>query len=259
MSKPNLFSYATSELSQDAFICWLLSWASPENKNSDVGLHECATTLVRVLFEKHKLIAPQAIEQVVVRKQDNNIDVFCIINKKYPIIIEDKIGSKSHSNQLARYLKDVKGRGFDENNIIPIYFKTEDQCDYSSIKKNGYHPLLREEIIDILNKYNGANAILLDYRDHLQSITDKVESYKSKEITGWDRYSWVGFYRELQKQLGCGNWDYVANPNGGFLGFWWYFQGSDECKQYLQLEEDKFCFKIEVKNKNQRKTLRQCK
>jgi len=26
---PNLFRFATSELSQDAFICWLASWADP--------------------------------------------------------------------------------------------------------------------------------------------------------------------------------------------------------------------------------------
>ena len=30
--KPNLFKYATSELSQDAFICWLLEWAKPQNR-----------------------------------------------------------------------------------------------------------------------------------------------------------------------------------------------------------------------------------
>ena len=29
--KNNLFSYATSELSQDAFICWLCSFALPED------------------------------------------------------------------------------------------------------------------------------------------------------------------------------------------------------------------------------------
>ncbi len=32
---PNLFSYATSELSQDAFICWSLEWASPVNAEKD--------------------------------------------------------------------------------------------------------------------------------------------------------------------------------------------------------------------------------
>jgi len=256
MNKPNLFSYATSELSQDAFICWLLSWASPEYKNSDNDLHECAAGFITLFFDKHQLKSPETIEQVEIRKQDKNIDVLCIINSKYPIIIEDKTGTKHHSNQLARYIEEIKGRDFDDDNIIPIYYKTEDQGNYSSVKKNGYHLLLREEIVDVLNKYRGANSILLDYRNHLQSISDKVESYKSKEITGWGWYSWVGFYRELQKQLGGGNWDYVANPNGGFLGFWWHFQGSDECKQYLQLEQDKLCFKIWVKNKDQRRALR---
>ena len=245
MKKPNLFSYATSELSQDAFICWLLSWASPKYKGSDVDLHECALELIRLFFEKHKLIAPPTIEQVEIRKQDKNIDVLCIINSKYPIIIEDKTGTKHHSNQLARYLKVIKDRDFDENNIIPIYFKTGDQSNYSSVVKNGYHPLLREEIIGVLNQYVGENPILVDYRNHLQSITDKVESYQAKEVTqAWSRDAWVGFYSELQKRLGAGAWDYVANPKKGFLGFWWHFQGNKECKQYLQLEQEKLCFKI---------------
>lgn len=256
MNHPNLFSYATSELSQDAFICWLLSWASPKYKESDVGLHECSLNLIKILFEKHKINPPSVIEQVEIRKQDNKIDVLCIINSKHPIIIEDKTGTKDHSNQLSRYLEEIKGRNFEKNNIIPIYFKTEDQSNYLSVIKNGYQPLLREEIISILGSYNGENAILLDYRNHLQSISNKVDSYKSKKITDWSWYSWVGFYRDLQKQLGAGDWDYVANPSGGFLGFWWHYQGNEECGQYLQLEENKFCFKIWVKNNDQRGILR---
>jgi hypothetical protein len=34
--KPNIFKYATSELSQDAFICWLLAWAKDENKSLQI-------------------------------------------------------------------------------------------------------------------------------------------------------------------------------------------------------------------------------
>nr|WP_260390277.1 hypothetical protein [Ornithobacterium rhinotracheale] len=30
--KPNLFQYATSELSQDAFLCWLIAWADAREK-----------------------------------------------------------------------------------------------------------------------------------------------------------------------------------------------------------------------------------
>ena len=36
---PNIFSYATSELSQDAMIAWLLQWASPEYGEADPDLH----------------------------------------------------------------------------------------------------------------------------------------------------------------------------------------------------------------------------
>ena len=256
MNQPNLFSYATSELSQDAFICWLLAWASPEYENTDKDLHQCAVTFISALFGKHSKNAPSNIDQVDIYKQDNNIDVLCVINNIYPILIEDKTGTKNHSDQLVRYLETVKSKSYKEENIIPIYFKTEDQANYSDVLKNGYKPFLRADFLNILSEYSGKNAILIDYRRHLQSITEKVESYKSLEISKWGWYSWVGFYLKLQESLGAGHWDYVANPTGGFLGFWWNFQGNDNCEQYLQLEQDKFCFKIWVKNNDERRSLR---
>ena len=257
MDRPNLFSYATSELSQDAFICWLLSWASPEFKKIDKGLHQCAVKFIQVLFEIHSKEAPSGFEKVEIIKQDNNIDVLCIINGKYAILIEDKTGTKNHSNQLVRYLEDIKKRSYKEEDIIPIYFKTEDQGDYSDVLDKGYKLFLRSDFIDTLNSYAGSNSILLDYRNYLQSISDKVESYKSLPIEQWDWYSWVGFYLMLQKKIGSGNWDYVPNPSGGFLGFWWHFQGDENCEQYLQLEEKKFCFKIWVNNPHDRGILRE--
>lgn len=256
MYRPNLFYYATSELSQDAFICWLLSWVSTEYKNTDKGLHQCAVRFVQALFKTHSKEAPSEFEKVEISKQENNIDVLCVINGMYAILIEDKTGTKNHSNQLARYLEDVKKREYKEEDILPIYFKTEDQGDYSDVLDNGYKLFLRPDFLDTLNSYTGSNSILLDYRDYLQSISDKVESYKSLPIDKWGWYSWVGFYLRLQRELGSGNWDYVANPNGGFLGFWWHFQGDDNCEQYLQLEQDKFCFKIKVNNSSDRSSLR---
>jgi predicted CopG family antitoxin len=256
MSQPNLFSYATSELSQDAFICWLLSWASPEFKNSDKDLHKCAISLIEALFDKHKISVPPKIEKVDITKQDKNIDVLCVINDIYPILIEDKTGTKNHSDQLKKYFEEVKIRDYKEENIIPIYFKTQDQSSYSDVIKEKYQPFLREDFLNILKTYQGTNAILVDYRGYLQSISDKVERYQSTKIAEWDWYAWTGFYLELQKRLERGDWDYVANPAGGFLGFWWHFQKDENCEQYLQLEEDKFCFKIWVKDKEERKRLR---
>ncbi len=155
MKAPNLFSYATSELSQDAFICWLLEWAEPKYKYVDSDLHECGTSLITSLFSKHEKDLPAEIYKVEVRKQDKNIDVLCIINDKYPILIEDKVGTKNHSDQLSCYLNIIKGRSYSEDNILPIYFKTRDQASYSEALKNGYRPFLRADFLNVLNSYSG--------------------------------------------------------------------------------------------------------
>jgi GNAT superfamily N-acetyltransferase len=256
MNRPNLFSFATSELSQDAFVCWLLSWSAPEYKEIDSKLNQCAIQLIQALFKKHEKEAPKIISNVEVSKQDSNIDILCIVNDSYVILIEDKIGTKNHSDQLARYLKEVKNRVYKDEYILPIYYKTEDQGDYSEIINAGYQTFLRDDILQILNEYNGENSIILDYREHLQSVSDNVASYQSLPIDKWNWYSWIGFYLRLQRELGDGNWDYVPNPSGGFLGYWWHFQGDEECEQYLQLEEDKLCFKVWVSESHRRRELR---
>ena len=51
MAKPNLFTYATSELSQDAMICWLLAWADPNN-SSNMQMYHIGVAFLNSLFEK---------------------------------------------------------------------------------------------------------------------------------------------------------------------------------------------------------------
>lgn len=48
MRKPNLFTYATSELSQDAVLCWLFSWADPKQSREDEALHDYVAHLKRI-------------------------------------------------------------------------------------------------------------------------------------------------------------------------------------------------------------------
>ncbi len=86
--------------------------------------------------------------------------------------------------------------------------------------------------------------LLEDYVTYLSEIETDVQSYKTLPITQWRWNSWKGFYSELQKQLGNGNWGYVSNPSGGFLGFWWHWDVTGDCEHYLQLEQDRLCFKI---------------
>ena len=53
-NRPNLFTYATSELSQDAFICWLAKWADPKYKNIDQALHQAGQEFVVSMIQKVK-------------------------------------------------------------------------------------------------------------------------------------------------------------------------------------------------------------
>jgi hypothetical protein len=45
MPAPNLLDFATSDLSQDAFICWLASWADPSCREPNGPLHQTAAAL----------------------------------------------------------------------------------------------------------------------------------------------------------------------------------------------------------------------
>ncbi len=140
MKVPNLFTFATSELSQDAFICWFLSWAKPTLKTEDQSLHKCATSFLREVFSKHSVEFPEVISSVEVKRQDQNIDVLCVVNEQYALIFEDKTHTKQHSNQLAIYKQRILDRKFNESDILPIYYKTEDQSDLSPVIKDGYQP-----------------------------------------------------------------------------------------------------------------------
>jgi hypothetical protein len=139
---------------------------------------------------------------------------------------------------------------------LPIYYKSEDQSCYSKVLENGYKPFLRNEMIATLDMYDGNNQILIDYREHLIQITKQVDSFMHLPIEDWSWHSWIGFYLRLQDELKAGDWDYVANPSGGFLGFWWHSHGDNECEQYLQLEENKLCFKIRVGDNSDKRELR---
>lgn len=86
MTTPNLFKFATSELSQDAFICWLLSWADQDyqtGSDKHKALNRLATSMLALFFKKAGNSLPSRIDKIVVKRQVNNIDVLCIINDTY--------------------------------------------------------------------------------------------------------------------------------------------------------------------------------
>lgn len=249
---PNLFAFATSELSQDAFLCWLLSWAKPELRTVDARLHETANLFIRQLLDKHGVGEDLEWQQVEVSAQHKRIDVLVVLNGEIAIPIEDKTNTGAHSGQLERYLK-VLSAEEKYQKILPIFFKTGDQCSYEHDEQYGYKTFLRQEFLKVLSygvELGVTNNIFREYHAYLQRIEDAVNSFSDTPPDDWpwkDPWeAWRGFFLLLQQEIAKAGWGYVPNSGGGFMGFWWHFQQMESSEVYLQLEGDRLCFKIKI-------------
>lgn len=266
MTTPNLFKFATSELSQDAFICWLLSWADQDyqtGSDKHKALNRLATSMLSLFFKKAGKSLPSRIDKIVVRRQVSNIDVLCIINDTYCVLIEDKVGSIQHSDQLVRYkqfMLNGHAQTFTEDKIIAIYLQTHDQSNYKAVLKDGFYPVTRKDLLNIFDSEQNAalkdSDIYIDYLNYLQSIEEAVQSFQSKPVKEWKKLAWIGFFQYLQAYLGEGNWKYVANKSGGFMGFWAFKQVEGDVAVYLLLEQDKVCFKVSVPSSKEHSKIR---
>lgn len=257
--KPNLFQFATSELSQDAILCWLAAWADPGSAAHDQALHQLGQAFLKIVVEKHGKKVSDIRTPIKITRQHRGIDVLLVINDSIALCIEDKVGTTEHSEQLQRYLAGLKEDGFSEDQIIPVYVQTGEQGSYRGVKAAGYGVIRRAELIALLREYldqGGSDSVARDFHDYLAEIERRVAAFRTRPFSEWEWYAWQGFYSEIQDQLGDGEWGYVANPSGGFLGYWWHWHAEADSEQYLQIEEGNLCFKISVDDDAKRPPLR---
>ena len=72
---PNLFHFATSELSQDAVLCWLLSWADVQYAKSP--LHNIGRALLNLIYTHAGMKTPESVN-LIVDKPQGHIDILTI-------------------------------------------------------------------------------------------------------------------------------------------------------------------------------------
>ena len=258
METPNIFNYATSELSQDAFILWFLDWANPENAKSDKSLCETAQAFVRLLLDKADL----EISSVDCKKQEHHIDVFAVINNHYALIVEDKTNTSEHDNQINRYSEWVKKqKDYSNLELHCVYYKTGNeskhklnslQSKYASDLQDRFFRIIgKEDVLNILKDTKSPNAILLDYIGRIKHLLELTNAFIKGSYKDWKWETWQGFYMALEDKLSNGDWGYVSNPSGGFLGFWWHWcplKNDPTIELYLQFEQDKLCVKVYSKS-----------
>ena len=244
--KPNLFALATKELSQDAFITWLLQWA-----DADCHEHNPALNAVAVAFVKRLIMLqsspPSQVTRVVAERQWRNIDVCAEVNDSHLIVIEDKVGSGQHSDQLARYRK--IGEDWCQENgceLVCVYIKTrsDSSANLADVTAQGFAVFSRPELLELLNVHEVTSDIYNDFRDRLRELEDNESQFTGKAIGTWSWDDWTGFYKLVERVRPIHKWEPVNNPNGGFLALILNWLNRGDYGLYMQIEQGKLCFKV---------------
>ena len=278
MERNNIFDFATSELSQDAFICWLCNWVNFDD--NILSEDEKKLKLLATEFIEKMLGEKLEDRKVSIKRQYQKIDVLLEIqnktefitneNEKNPVvdiyvIIEDKVGTGLHSNQIERYTKLISEKNEKDNGsrakIKVVYYKIYDEDNMERLKENGVNVILgRENILELLKEYKDKinNSIFENYHNYLSNIETDVNSYEKKNLEDWNSNCYIGFFKELKneknllehaigRQKDC-SWGYVNNSSGGFMGMWWFPLSEEKINKLTETSDEDIYLQIEQYN-----------
>jgi hypothetical protein len=230
-NQPNIFNYATSELTQDAFITWLLHWANPKHKTDNEALQSLGSSFLASLLASQDIKINGDITNFHIKQQFHKIDVFVtfkIQDTSYGIIIEDKVHTTDHNNQLEIYKNKIVDKKICDV-LVLIYFKTGYQVNLSRIKENGYHYYSIKDFLKLIPQEKIAqinNDVLSQYYTYLLKkeidfdyADTQANNYLTKPLKDWTWWTCVRFFHEYKQHFNAG-WKSVANNREPLLAFW---------------------------------------
>ncbi len=177
----NIFQFATSELSQDAVICWCLNWLN--YKQSD--LYPLAKDMLSLVCPKITIPEDERIEVI---QQWFKTDILLYLrSSETAVIIEDKVYSFEHSDQIAAYkakISNLSDKEKKEKNIANIssdklyttYFKTGFFYDCDKEVKSDF-VVTGKDFLKVIEKYKDKNLILSYYAEHLNNLVNWYDIY----------------------------------------------------------------------------------
>lgn len=194
----NLFDYATKELSQDAFLCWLFNcYDDPE-----IGFLAKELLAEMINLESKTHVSPNDLNSIVAHTQVEEIDIIVDfkINDEFGILaIEDKVSSNEHSNQLVRYKKIIERwnrlkKEYNGRKSFYVYYKTNeiDKNELDRVMEAGWQNYSFEKISDFWKKHSSVNNIIVaQYAEHIKGIwsdSQNIERPKENNINQWISY-----------------------------------------------------------------------
>ena len=186
---PNIFKYATKELSQDAFICWLVACA----REDEGALKDRGAEFIRTLWNHDRgSTADKSCGITDVSEPERQylkVDVYFqarVNGSLVSFVVEDKTDTQMHGKQLTRNREAIEGDDRNEDEVRLIYYKTgyvfEDERQRA--EKAGYAVFTAEDMLAFLtgNPVEDEHEILRQYRERLTTLTDK----RNAGLKAWD-------------------------------------------------------------------------
>ena len=196
---PNIFKYATKELSQDAVVCWLVACA----RDATDELRELGLEFVQALMRSGNAMVIDSdgqscsyerdckVGQVLCepKQQHRNMDVYFqakVDGKVVSFIVEDKTRAEMHGDQLKRYLRTVMKDSVTEDLIKAIYLKTgyvfNDERE--NAESTGYSVFDIEDMVTFLDgdARVSVHEILRQYAEYMES----ERGYRRSALKAWN-------------------------------------------------------------------------
>ena len=194
----NIFKYATKELSQDAFLCWLANWY-----NYDSPLKNLSKEFVDLIMSRTGVVDFE-LKSLSVLRQYNHIDVLLVINQSIGVVIEDKTFTSEHGNQISRYATQILAEPivtpeatYSLTDVVCVYFKTAEYIKTDDVvcRNNEIVKLTRGDMLSLIKPYIEKSEILFDYYENLKDLDDTYveteEAYLSYNYNEALRYSYM--------------------------------------------------------------------
>lgn len=184
----NFFDFATDESTQDAFLAWCANWA-----NYDNGLAKLGRDFVRLVSDI------EDVRWVRVYQQYKKIDVLLIVNGSTAVIIEDKVYSSEHDDQIRKYkaaLEKTTARGvisiygeeYAVSEIKTVYLKTgnfyPDDLETQSHTDIVNKTIKRKDLAELLFPYIHQSEIVRGFYDRLMHIGEWYRRYEGYYRSG---------------------------------------------------------------------------
>ena len=198
MKLNNLFDFATKELSQDAFLCWLFS----NYKDKEIGPIAKELLIELISLSTKKDISPDDLDNFIPHQQAQDIDIvidFTLDGKDCILAIEDKVNSKEHNNQLTRYKRIIEKwnqseEKYNDREMFLVYYKTNDidEEERLRISDAGWKEYPFERIAAFWRKHSSVNNLIVkQYIEHIEKLwsdSQNVERPNENNINQWTSY-----------------------------------------------------------------------